>query len=336
MLSLNVDLINQEIPPSFHLSDTTFRCDGLSIGRDYTRIEGRTLSRGELLPELLTVEKSIGRGAFSTVHRALWKSQAVAVKSFCLLESSDQRRAMLVKELRALAKVDCETLVHLHGAFLETDTVTMVLELLDRGSLHDFIILNGPLDEKLLAPVAYQMTHGLAYLHQGRMLHRDLKPENVLMNSNGAVKLCDFGLAALGDQSLSTTVLGTTKFMAPERLRALPYGRSSDVWSLGLVMWQSIAGEAPWKDVNSLIELLVTVEEAVAEKLVPDNVSPGLREILLACLQQDPGTCIFVHIIAMSVLFLTLVHVSQAHPLGSSNAVSLVYDNAQYSPPHLG
>ena len=299
-LSINVDLINHRIDESldFHAGDTTYRHDGISIGKDYLRLEGRTVTRGELVPESLSSQEIIGKGAFSTFRRAMWTRTgslepiAVAIKDYALIDSSQQRRKMFLKELRALCLMKNESLVHLHGAFLEadTDTVTMVLELMNRGSLEKLLTQrqSRPLPERIIAPIAFQMLHGLSFLHNYRMLHRDLKPENVLFNSDGQVKLCDFGTSTLGEQSLNTTVLGTTKFMAPERLRGRQYGRPSDIWSLGLVVLD-LAGVSPWQDVTSMVDLVVTVEESCLENLVPSGLEKGLREILIGCLRHEPG-----------------------------------------------
>jgi serine/threonine protein kinase len=298
-LSINVDLINHRIDESldFHAGETTYRHDGISIGKDYLRLEGRTVTRGELMPESLSSQEIIGKGAFSTVRRAMWtrpdslEPTAVAIKDYALIDSSPQRRQMFLKELRALCQMKNESLVQLHGAFLEadTDTVTMVLELMNRGSLKDLIQRqSAPLSERIIAPIAYQMLHGLSFLHKYRMLHRDLKPENVLVHSDGSVKLCDFGTSTLGEQSLNVTVLGTTKFMAPERLRGRQYGRPSDIWSLGLVVLD-LSGVSPWQDVTSMVDLVVTVEEACLENFVPSDLEKGLREILIGCLRHEPG-----------------------------------------------
>lgn len=299
-----MDLINrQSLDESldFHTGDTTYRQDGVSIGKDYLRLEGLTVTRGELTPESLSSHEIVGKGAFSTVRRAVWRRKAVdieplsvAIKQFSLMESSKQRREMLLKELRALCRMDNECLVHLHGAFLEADaeSVTMVLEFCDKGSLHDLLgnQHQRPLSEYMVAPIAYQTLCGLSFLHQHRLLHRDIKPQNILLHSNGSVKLCDFGISTLGDQSLNMTVVGTTRFMAPERLRARTYGRSSDVWSLGLVLLECSTGVAPFDDVTSMVELVVTVEEASVEELVPSSLDKNLREILIGCLRQEPGT----------------------------------------------
>ena len=142
-LNINVDLVNDEHKAkriAFDLNDTTYRHDGFSIGQDYLRLEGKTISRGDLLPKALAIDDMIGEGAFSKVHKGVWtkkndgnEKMPVAVKQFSLLDSSEQRRDMLLKEIRALCKVDCKCLVRFYGAFLEKDVVTMVMEFMNPG-----------------------------------------------------------------------------------------------------------------------------------------------------------------------------------------------------------
>ena len=320
--SINVKLVNQEYDDfgnendSYTWGDSTFRQDGFSIGKDYMRFDGSTLTRGELLPSSLifdpnSEESLIGQGAFSQVHRGIWtmkndnngevkgakasKEIIVAIKQCSLLEASEQRRGMLLKELRALCTIDCECLLRMHGAYLHGDTVTTVLEYMDRGSLEQVLqrqkeMKQHPLlPSDVLAAIAYQMLWGLSYLHHEKILHRDIKAGNCLLHSNGQVKLCDFGIASISDQSLHVTTCGTTKFLAPERLRSKPYGRSSDIWSLGLVLLECATGISPWKDCDSLVTLVITVEETEVDDLIPKDLTHELREILVCCLQKDPG-----------------------------------------------
>lgn len=220
-LNINVDLVNDEHKAkriAFDMNDTTYRHDGFSIGQDYLRLEGKTISRGDLVPKALTIDNLIGEGAFSKVHQGLWTKKneqiSVAVKQFSLLDSSEQRRDMLLKEIRALCKVDCKCLVRFYGAFLEKDIVTLVLEFMNRGSLEQLLLkkkAGGALEEKFVASLSYQILWGLSYLHHEKIIHRDIKPGNILIHSSGEIKLCDFGIVSLSEQTLSSTVVGTSK-----------------------------------------------------------------------------------------------------------------------------
>jgi serine/threonine protein kinase len=281
----------------FCLGDTTFRADGVSIGRDYLRIEGKTFTRGELLPGNLEIQDIIGRGAFSVVHRGLWKGndklRVVAVKSSRLLGLSRGAQEMMVKELRSLCMLSHSALINVHGAFLFGDAVTMVLEYMDHGALDTLLKSSAALRPSFTAAIAYQILDGLTYLHAKKMIHRDLKPSNVLLSSDGSVKICDFGLATTAqngpDASLNTTVLGTRKYMAPERLRAQAYGRSSDMWSFGLILLECVTGHPPWREVTSEIELLVTIEETDIRDIVPFGTEEGLQEMIQVSIHRNPG-----------------------------------------------
>lgn len=281
---------------NFSLGDNRYCQNGLSVGKDYLRFEGTTITRGNVSRSVLSMEETIGRGAFNRVQRAIWndpesfKSKEVAVKEYPLLTAtSAHRRQMLIQELKSLCRMDSSSLVQMFGAFLEQESIIIVLEFMNRGSLEDVLEKRKkPFTQPMVAGVAYQLLVGLDFLHQQRVIHRDIKTENCLQDSNGAVKLCDFGLASLGDHSLHKTVVGTTKFMAPERLRAKQYGRSSDLWSVALVWCHLASGEKPWGSVSSMVDLLVAMEETSPEELIPSNIDGGFCDVLVACLQRAP------------------------------------------------
>lgn len=295
-IALDIAICNEE-HLSYKLSDDEFRQDGITVGHDFLRMEGITFCRGDLSLEL---EDTIGKGAFSTVRRAHWKrpsgdSEIVAVKNCSLLDASPERRKMLLRELRALRGLEHPHLVRFYGAFLQPDAamVSLVLEYMEMGSLRQHIPADGVRDEPTLAGIGFQIISGLRYLHEQKILHRDLKTENVLLSMNGYVKLCDFGVSTILEDSaaMGQTLIGTVLFMAPERLRAQPHANQSDIWSLGLILLECWAGHPPWGDhnISSIIDLLVTMEEATTESLLPPNTSSSLRELLTGCLQIVPG-----------------------------------------------
>ena len=270
---LDISLINNDDASSSQLEasmGTTYRAEGLSIGRDYIRFEGTTLS-SSLSPQDLIIEDTIGRGAFSIVKRArhVQSKEPFALKTFPIRD--EQRTEMLIKELKALCSLEyeCDCLVGLVGAFFdkENGTIATILEYMDRGSLEDFLseqkIYNNPshfngLPDNLTASISYQILWGLGYLHYEKISHRDIKPANVLINSAGQVKLSDFGIATErmdGTHQMNNTVVGTARYMSPERLNAKPYTSLSDIWSLGLVLFECATGKSPFHDIISFVSV---------------------------------------------------------------------------------
>jgi len=263
---------------------TTYREMGLSIGRDYMRFEGHVRS-SSLSPKDLIIEEIIGRGACSIVKRARYSctQEPYALKLFPIRD--EHRREMLVKELSAMCslKYECDCLVGLIGAFYDKmdGSVSIALEYMDRGSLRDFLRKHlhdwdkfhnnnnqvthsyikskqGGLPEVIISSIAHQIIWGLGYLHFENMIHRDVKPENVLINSAGQIKLSDFGLASKhlkGETQLNQTVVGTSRYMSPERLRAKSYSFASDIWSLGLILFECSTGKYPFEEISSFVSL---------------------------------------------------------------------------------
>jgi len=290
-LSVNLDVVNQDpLSPQ----TLTFRGEGVSVGVDYFRLHGQLVS--DVASQYISIQELIGKGAFSRVHKAEWTRgsdvEIVAVKETTIKTgmTSKERKKMLSQELKTLSRLQDRCLLKLFGAFVVDEKISIVLEYMDGGSLEDFLHLTSEgLVEATIAPIAYQILQGLSYLHREFIIHRDLKPSNTLLGLDGSVKLCDFGMASSGfENSLSTSVVGTTKYMAPERLRAEAYGRLSDVWSFGILLVECVLGQPPFLQVTSMVDLLVTAEETNYTTWIPNTTESGLKEIILGSLRVLP------------------------------------------------
>ncbi|KAH8099218.1 MAP kinase kinase [Aureococcus anophagefferens] len=242
---------------------STMSTGGVSISR--TRgltVDGASLpegGRGSLRREDIELEGVLGSGACSVVRLARDRrdrDRRYAVKIFNVFEEA--KRHQLVKEVRMLFELDCCALVSFHGAYLDDGgKVGVVLDFMDAGALEDVLRRRAAalppgaapgVPELVCASICYQTFWGLAYLHYEQRLHRDIKPGNILCNillsSNGEAKLSDFGIARDVDDedAIASTMIGTFRYMSPERLRGDDYSFESDVWSLGMVLLEAARG----------------------------------------------------------------------------------------------
>jgi len=130
-----------------------------------------------------------------------------------------------------------------YGAFVDpaTATISIAMEFCEGGSLDSIYKevkrLGGRTGEKVLGKIAEGVLHGLTYLHSKKIIHRDIKPSNILLCRNGDVKLCDFGVSGeFGTKGDASTFIGTSYYMAPERITGQSYTITSDVWSTGITL----------------------------------------------------------------------------------------------------
>mmetsp|Transcript_6390 Transcript_6390/g.19380 ORF Transcript_6390/g.19380 Transcript_6390/m.19380 type:complete len:452 (+) Transcript_6390:35-1390(+) len=267
---------------------------GLTVDGEALPAEREVVTRSEIAFE---AEGFLGQGASSIVRKAyrLRRPETkYAVKLFKIFDEG--RRHQLMKEVRILFALDCQALVQFHGAFLEDSRVGVILEYMDAGSLEKIIDSRG-LPERIIAAIMYQVLWGLAYLHFENRLHRDVKPANVLVNSRGEVKLSDFGISRELSEStdqIASTMVGTFRYMSPERLHGSSYSFESDVWSVGVVTLDAARGEPLFSSGATPVEIVQLVKDddfaRRALRDAPRRLSATFESFVVACLSLDPAT----------------------------------------------
>lgn len=209
----------------------------------------------------------LGKGASGHVQKAFHRKFKVplAIKMMGVYEK--EKRHQLVNELVTLLKNDCPFLINCYGAYYDDGKVNVVLEFMDSGSigtLTRLLVKKLPasqpfvIPEVVLSKITHQVLQGLENLHHVRyQVHRDIKPDNILLNSNGEVKLTDFGISKHLELTLGlcNTFVGTSAYMSPERISSADYSYPSDIWSLGVVLIEFATGEYPYQAPSSYIEL---------------------------------------------------------------------------------
>ena len=226
---------------------------------------------GFIEPSDIIIQQQIGYGHGGSVHLAIHEPSEtkLAIKSINIFEQ--EKRHQLVNELNSLEEsMLCDNLVQCYGAYYDDGRVRLVLEYMDWGSLRNFmdkIKQNYPeqiplLPEHIIGNIAYQIYWGLKYLHKERHhVHRDVKPENILINSEGGVKLTDFGISKqlFETINLCTSFTGTVAYMSPERMKTDEYSYPSDIWSLGLIIYEFATGHYAYPECKTIIEMRETM-----------------------------------------------------------------------------
>ena len=247
------------------------------------------------------VEK-LGMGGMGEVYRAhdTRLDRDVAIKVLRPGDAADEAyRHRLVREARTASQLNHPHICTIHEVGEADGLVYMAMEWVEGRPLNTLV---GPRGLPVDAVVRYgmQMADALAYAHERRVIHRDLKPANVAVTADGRVKLLDFGIATRvsirdeGGASQPTATLteyggivGTVHYMAPELLRGATADPRSDIWSLGVMLYEMASGACPFQGVTDM-EVVAAILDKRAEPL-PARVPPSLAAVIERCLAEGPG-----------------------------------------------
>lgn len=210
---------------------------------------GPTLGRSIRARDFVKVGE-LGKGASGSVVMALYVPTltGVALKRVNVFQRSQRRQ--MVAELQAFSSMHCANIVQFHGAYFSRDkgNITMMLELMNCGTLERQVQQLGPLPESLIRSLANQLVSALVSLRESCQLHRDIKPANILLNDTGTCKLSDFGLSKQLDRRVAASCqafVGTMSYLSPERLEHSAFSYPADVWSFGLTLVFCALGKLP-------------------------------------------------------------------------------------------
>merc|ERR1712139_233173 len=186
---------------------------------------------------------------------------------------------------------DDETFVKYYGAMYTDKGFFMYLEYVSGGTLEARIDQLGRLDSNLAKIYTSQMLQGLIFIHSNQVIHRDLKPSNVLISVDGQIKLADFGTAFDMNNLTHTvqqTLCGTPAYIAPEVVRKDKHTTSTDIWSLGAIMYNMLTGELPFTAVDKYSLLLQIANGSVTIRYTED-CPPEFQKVIKRCLQFKPS-----------------------------------------------
>eukprot|EP01107_Rhizomastix_libera_P008830 TRINITY_DN2432_c0_g1_i1.p1 TRINITY_DN2432_c0_g1~~TRINITY_DN2432_c0_g1_i1.p1 ORF type:complete len:996 (-),score=301.56 TRINITY_DN2432_c0_g1_i1:97-3084(-) len=238
----------------------------------------------------------IGQGAFGTVFSGLNVNtgEMLAVKICPVVKNQKAMKQLeeFYKEVGVLRLLKHENIVRFLGASVKEENLFIFLEYIPSGSISSLLLKFGPFSESVVKLYTRQILEGLQYLHNCKIVHRDIKGANILVDSNGVVKLTDFGssnlLKSVGDQKdLRTSLKGTPNWMAPEVVKQTGAGRKSDIWSVGCTVVEMSTGKPPWSEYNNQVTVIYKIAKALAPEL-PDGLSLDCLSFVNSCLTIEP------------------------------------------------
>ncbi|KAL2021034.1 hypothetical protein VTK56DRAFT_7689 [Thermocarpiscus australiensis] len=252
---------------------------------------------------------SLGEGAGGAVTKCKLKggNTVFALKVITTNPDPDVKRQIL-RELGFNKGCASEHICRYYGAFVDpsTATISIAMEFCEGGSLDSIYKevkrLGGRTGEKVLGKIAEGVLRGLTYLHSKKIIHRDIKPSNILLCRNGEVKLCDFGVSGeFGTKGDANTFIGTSYYMAPERITGQSYTITSDVWSTGVTLLEVAQHRFPFPADGTemqpragLIDLLTYIVRQPIPRLKDEpeaNIfwSDHFKYFIECCLEKDPN-----------------------------------------------
>ena len=267
----------------------------------------------------------LGGGAAADVFRAVDErlGRAVAIKLFRgdVAEQLQRHEG----EMRTLAALDHPSLVTVFdaGSDPDTDQPFLVMQLVEGPTLAEEV-RQGPLTRERAAKYGAALADALGYVHQQGLVHRDVKPANVLISPDGRVHLADFGIARLvgaAHETRTGDVLGTPAFFAPEQVAGEPVGPPTDIYALGLVLYESLTGRRPYE--GTPMEVAMARLNRAPE--IPAEMPAAWRRLLVAMTQRDPASRPSAVEVARTLRALTesegAEHTAQVAPSASATTV---------------
>jgi len=252
----------------------------------------RTIGRFEL-------EAELGRGAMGVVWKAVDPliGRPVAIKTVEAehFDFDPEARERFLREARAAGRLSHPNIVTIFDAGTAGEDAYIVMELIAGRTLSEMIAAGNRFPAFTVADIGAQIAEALDYAHTHGVVHRDIKPANIMLTSGGLVKITDFGVARLEDASRTRvgTVMGSPRYMSPEQVRGQQVDGRSDIYSLGVLLYELVTGVSPFGasgsgDLMKLMKEIIEGEPAPLRELVP-HAPKAFEAIVARAMRKDPA-----------------------------------------------
>ncbi len=251
---------------------------------------------GKVLGSRYEILEKIGEGGMAIVYKARCQllNRYVAIKVLKPEYASDE---VFVKRFRAEAQsaaaLTHPNIVSVYDVGQENDINYIVMELLESKTLKDYIEEHGALSSELTLKIAAQIASALETAHKSHIIHRDIKPQNIVLNKNLVAKVTDFGIAKITNVPSSTitsfgSTMGSVHYFSPEHAKGGYTDEKSDIYSLGVVMYEMATGKLPFDADSAVSVALKHIQEEPEEPIkVNPNISIALNQVIMKAMQKS-------------------------------------------------
>ena len=251
------------------------------------------ISNGTFLMNRYEILQAIGAGGMAEVYKArdTALSRLVAVKVLRQEFSTDEKFVERFRvEAQSAAGLSHPNIVSVYDVGEENGIYFIVMELVDGITLKDYIVKKEKLQIREALNISVQIAQGLSAAHANGIIHRDIKPQNIIISRAGKVKVTDFGIAKMaGSNTMTTTAAGTVSYISPEQARGGYSDERSDIYSLGITMYEMLTGKVPYEGETNIAVALQHIQgDMVPPKNLEPSIPESLNKIILKCTQKKP------------------------------------------------
>lgn len=240
---------------------------------------------------MFEIGKPLGKGKFGRVYLARERATGF-VCALKVLHKSEITAGKVEKQVRREIEIQSNlahpNILRLYGHFHDSKRIFLILEFAGQGELYKHLRKAQKFPEWQAANYIAQMASALKFLHKKHVMHRDIKPENILVGMHGEIKISDFGWSVHAPNNRRKTMCGTLDYLPPEMIKPGReenwYSEKVDLWSLGVLTYEFLVGEAPFEDTPVMTQRRI----ARGDMKVPAFVSPEAKDMITRLLVLDP------------------------------------------------